>query len=144
MSNETRPSLALEDFEPRSMLHTRESRIQSPAHKVIDFHSHLTWSAPLDAGDDERVTFTASPADLLPVMDRRNVSVLVNLTGGYGHGLKDAVTALNGAHPGRFAVFTEPWWSRVQSPGYPQFQADQIIAAKACGAQGLKILKTLG
>jgi predicted TIM-barrel fold metal-dependent hydrolase len=51
---------------------------------------------------------------------------------------------LNGGHPGRFAVFTEPWWSRIETPDYANFQADQVAVAKAAGAQGLKILKTLG
>ncbi|NDD66013.1 MAG: amidohydrolase, partial [Acidobacteria bacterium] len=44
----------------------------------------------------------------------------------------------------RFAVFVEPWFSRLQEPGYPQFQADQIVRARELGARGIKVLKTLG
>jgi predicted TIM-barrel fold metal-dependent hydrolase len=144
MNREESSSLPLSEFEPRSMLRARASGIERPCHPVIDFHSHLTWSAPLSATEDESVTFNGTAAELLPVMDRKNVRLLVNLTGGYGSGLRESIRELNGAHPGRFAVFTEPWWSRVASPGYANFQADQLATAQAAGAQGLKILKTLG
>ena len=95
-------------------------------------------------GDDETVTFTENPAELIPVMDRKNVQTMVNLTGGYGKGLLEAIAALDRAYPGRFITFTEPWWSRIESLDYPNFQADQIEAAAAAGAKGLKLLKTLG
>ena len=48
------------------------------------------------------------------------------------------------AQPGRFLTFTEPWFSRVDEPGYPQWQAEQIQQAVRDGARGLKVLKTLG
>ena len=41
-------------------------------------------------------------------------------------------------------VFTEPSWDHFTQPGYPQWQADELGRAKAAGAKGLKILKTLG
>ncbi len=41
-------------------------------------------------------------------------------------------------------VFTEPWWSKLKEPGYPQFQADEIEKAHRKGAKGLKVLKVLG
>ncbi len=46
--------------------------------------------------------------------------------------------------PTRFSVFVQPWWNRLREPGYPQFQADEIVKAQRLGARGLKILKTLG
>jgi predicted TIM-barrel fold metal-dependent hydrolase len=144
MSNTGPSTLPLHEFEPRSMLHTQETRLERPAHKVIDFHAHLTWSAPLTAGDDEGVTFTGSASEMLPVMDRKHVRLMVNLTGGYGRGLGAAIRAFDGPHPDRFATFTEPWWSRIESENYPNFQADQIEIARAAGAKGIKILKTLG
>jgi predicted TIM-barrel fold metal-dependent hydrolase len=77
-------------------------------------------------------------------MDSVGVRVMVNLTGGYGAGLHESLRVHSGAHPDRFVVFTEPWWSRVAEPGYPRFQAEQIEAAHAAGARGLKVLKILG
>lgn len=90
------------------------------------------------------MTFNATPGELLPVMDRKNIQVLVNLTGGYARGLHEAIQTLQESHPDRFMVFTEPWWSKIQDPQYPKFQADQIEAARKAGARGIKILKILG
>jgi predicted TIM-barrel fold metal-dependent hydrolase len=69
---------------------------------------------------------------------------MVNLTGSYGAGLREAIGKLQNAHPGRFVVFTEPVWTKAWDLGYAQFQADQIADAHKAGAKGLKVLKTLG
>ena len=138
--------LPLEDYEPRSMLHVRETRIERPRHPVIDIHTHLSWSQKSGNGIElapER-QFLAPPAELLPIMDRKNLRALVNLTGGYGDGLRDAVARYDKAHPGRFYTLTEPSYNRFLEPNYAQAQADAIADAKAAGARGLKILKTLG
>jgi hypothetical protein len=109
---------------------------------VLEFHSHLTWSKGLEPGDE--ITVIAKPPELLPVMDAKDVRVMVNLTGGYGAGLRQAIATHVTPHPERFVVFTEPWWSRVNEPGYAEFQAGEVIRAYQLGARGLKILKTLG
>jgi predicted TIM-barrel fold metal-dependent hydrolase len=77
-------------------------------------------------------------------MDRTNVRTMVNLTGGYGAGLSEAIGKLSQAHPGRFVVFTEPAWVNACDPEYPTFQAKQLEDAHRAGAKGLKVLKTLG
>jgi predicted TIM-barrel fold metal-dependent hydrolase len=77
-------------------------------------------------------------------MDRKNLRTMVNVTGGYGENLKEAVAKLATAHAGRFVVFTEPAWSRTAEPGYPKLQADLIEEGHRAGARGLKVLKTLG
>jgi predicted TIM-barrel fold metal-dependent hydrolase len=69
---------------------------------------------------------------------------MVNLTGGSGEGLREAIQKLQTAHPGRFVVFTEPSWAKAPDAGYAKFQADQIEDAHRAGAKGLKVLKTLG
>ena len=84
------------------------------------------------------------PANCLAVMDRKNIRTMVDVTGGYGDGLREAVAKLSTAHPGRFVVFTEPAWAKASDAGYPKFQADQIEDAHKAGAKGLKVLKTLG
>src|SRR5690606_35048302 len=86
----------------------------------------------------------AKPEDLLPTMDRRNIRTMVNLTGGVGAGLAEAIATWQQAHPGRFVVFTEPSWERTAEPGYARWQAEELARAKAAGAKGLKVLKTLG
>jgi predicted TIM-barrel fold metal-dependent hydrolase len=77
-------------------------------------------------------------------MDRRNIRMLVNLTGGSGKAVKEAVGKFDRSKPGRFLTFTEPWWGRANEPNYAQLQADLVAQAKADGARGLKITKTLG
>ncbi len=139
-------SLPLSEYEPRSMLHVSETHIPRARYPVIDIHTHLSWSLESENGvslADER-TFLASPSELLPVMERKNLRALVNLTGGAGEGLEDAIAKYDKIHPGRFYTFTEPSYNRFLEPAYPKLQADAIAHAHAVGARGLKILKTLG
>jgi predicted TIM-barrel fold metal-dependent hydrolase len=58
--------------------------------------------------------------------------------------LREAVSKLVTAHPGRFVAFTEPAWSKTAASDYPKVQADLIEDAHRSGAKGLKVLKTLG
>jgi len=109
---------------------------------AIDFHTHLSWSAR--RGRVTEAHNNATPEEVLPVMDRKNVRMMVNLTGGYGKVLEQTINYWQKPHPDRFVVFTEPWFEKINEPGYPQFQADQIARAQALGARGLKLLKTLG
>ena len=53
-------------------------------------------------------------------MDRKNIRAMVNLTGGYEHGLAEAVAKYDRAYPGRFYTFTEPSYSRFKEPNYPE------------------------
>ena len=135
------PALALPDFEPKSMLQVPETQVERAKYPVVDVHTHLTFRARREG---EGMRTLATPAELLAVMDRRNVRTMVNLTGGTGSGLQEAVKTLQAAHPGRFVVFTEPSWNRASEPGYATWQADELGRAKAAGALGLKVLKTLG
>jgi predicted TIM-barrel fold metal-dependent hydrolase len=138
--------LALKDFQPKSMLHVPEHKVARAKFPVIDVHSHLSWTAKADGGvfRGETMKFLATPQELLEVMDRKNIKTMVNLTGGTGAGLASTIKQFEAAAPGRFLTFTEPSWSRLLEPGYPQAQADEIEKAKTAGARGLKVLKTLG
>jgi len=126
--------LDLSAFEPRSMLHVRETPAPRAMFPVIDVHTHLGW------GDGKLIL---PPEELLPVMDRRNIRMMVHLTGGFGAALDQSVKAL-ARYPGRFLVFTQPWFERVAEPGYGKLQADEIVRAHKAGARGLKVLKSLG
>jgi predicted TIM-barrel fold metal-dependent hydrolase len=130
--------LDIADFEPRSKLRVKETPIERPRHPVIDIHSHLSR---VQSG---KVVLRAPAEELLAVMERRNIRMIVNLTGGAGPLVKETVELLDKKHPGRFITFTEPWWARANEPGYAKMQADWLEQAKRDGARGLKILKTLG
>jgi predicted TIM-barrel fold metal-dependent hydrolase len=131
--------LPLEQFQPKSMLHVPETHVPRCRFPLVDFHTHITMST-----GPGKIKFDMEPAGCLAVMDRKNIRAMVNLTGGYGDGLREAVARLSQPHPGRFVVFTEPAWTRASDPDYPKFQAAQIEDAHKAGARGLKILKTLG
>jgi predicted TIM-barrel fold metal-dependent hydrolase len=134
--------LALEDFQPRSMLHVPEHRVERARFPVIDVHAHFSWSGGLKGTDT--IQFLATPQDLLPVMDRKNVQTMCNLTAGTGPALASSIKRFDQAAPGRFLSYTEPMWARTSEPGYAHKQADEIDKAKSAGAHGLKVLKTLG
>ncbi|OLB25665.1 MAG: amidohydrolase [Acidobacteria bacterium] len=138
--------LLLRNFEPRSMLHVRETKVLRSRYPVIDIHTHLSSVAKHagGVGIGEEMQYFATAEDVLPLMDRKNLRIMVNLTGGVGKGLQEAIRKFQTPHPDRFLTFTEPWWERTNQPGYSQFQADEIVRAHQAGARGLKILKTLG
>ena len=145
-SKPQRKQLDISEYEPTSMLHVRESRVERARFPAIDFHTHISFSAKSEKGVQlapER-EYLGTPQECLSVMDRKNLRAMVNLTGGYAQGLADAVAKYDRAFPGRFYTFTEPSYSRFKEPDYPKLQAQAIEQAHRDGARGLKILKTLG
>jgi len=138
--------LQLADFQPRSMLHVPETKVPRSRYPVIDIHTHLSFTAKSanGVGIGEAMKYLAPVEGLLPLMDRKNIRVMVNLTGGVGKGLEETMRKYQQPYPERFITFTEPWWERANQPGYSKFQADEIVRAQQAGARGLKILKTLG
>jgi predicted TIM-barrel fold metal-dependent hydrolase len=140
------PPLALAKYQPTSMLHVKETHVPRAKYPVIDFHTHLTFSVHTVNGVSlgaER-TIVGRPEELLPIMERRNILALTNLTGGFAAGLQSTVNQYDKHFPGHFYTFTEPSYNLFQQSNYPQLQADAILAAHQSGARGLKILKTLG
>ena len=136
-----RRTLSLEEYQPKSMLHLPVTRVPRARFPVIDVHTHLAFARAGASPGNRRY---ATPQEILAVMDRKNLRTLVHLTGGNGDVLKEGLARYDNAHPGRFLTFTEPTWPRASEPGYAQFQGDEIGRARAAGAKGLKILKTLG
>lgn len=138
--------LDLSQYEPKSMLHVRESHIERAKFPLIDIHTHISVSTKSESGVSlaaER-QYLGTPQELLAVMDRKNIRAMVNLTGGYENGLTETVARYDRPYPGRFYTFAEPSYSRFKEPNYPKLQAQAIEQAHRDGARGLKILKTLG
>lgn len=138
--------LALKDYQPKSMLHVAETKVPRSRFPAIDMHTHLSWTKTSSGGVSrgEEMNFLAKPEELIAVMDRKNVRMMVNLTGGTGAGLASSIRTFEGAYPGRFATLTEPSYGSFKDQRFPQIQADAIQQAKNAGARGLKVLKTLG
>jgi len=145
--DKTQPGgLRLSDYEPRSMLHVKETKVARARFPVIDVHTHISGSAVGKNGVElaAKREYYAKPGELLPVMDQKNVASMVNLTGGYGSGLVETIAEYDRAFRGRFYTCTEPTYEKFLEPNYPQLQAQAIEQAHRDGARALKILKTLG
>ena len=129
--------LELSQYEPKSMLQVYESHIERSKFPVIDFHTHISGSTRSEKGielspDRE---YLGTPQELLAVMRRKNVSTMVNLTGGYDHGLAEAVVKYDRAYPGSFYTFAEPSYSRFKEADYPKLQAQALEQAHRDGAE---------
>lgn len=139
-------ALSLAEYEPKSMLAVPETHVPRSRFPVIDIHTHISVSAKSSDGVElapER-QYLGTPQELLGIMDRKNIRSMVNLTGGYGSGLRETVARYDRSYPDRFYTFTEPSYSLFLDPNYPKLQAQAIEQAHQAGARGLKILKTLG
>ncbi len=122
------------------MLRVAETKVPRSRYPVIDWHTHITGGGV----PGKEIRFAMNPETCLPVMDRKNIRTMIDLTGGYADALRQAIAKLQTAHPGRFLVFTEPAYDNASDPGYPKMQADLIGDAHKAGAHELKILKRLG
>jgi predicted TIM-barrel fold metal-dependent hydrolase len=128
------------------MLVVPETRVERARFPVVDMHVHPTSRVRRVGGvpHGEAMRASATPQQLLTLMERRNLRTLVNLTGGIGAGLVETIRTFQQPHPDRFVVFTEPSYERIAEPGYAAWQADELARAKQAGARGVKILKVLG
>src|SRR5690606_41339556 len=59
------------DFVPKSMLHVEEHTVERAKFPVVDVHTHWSFAGKSDDGSGLR--FSATPEELLAVMDRRNI-----------------------------------------------------------------------
>lgn len=128
------PSMTLEEYEPRSMLVIEEHPIRRAKYPFVDIHGHQNLSM-----DD------ASLASLVAQMDHMGLRTMNNLSGGWGDGLKAQVRNVRAKYPGRFTVFANVDWSRINEPNFARNAAAQLERdVKEGGAVGLKIFKNLG
>lgn len=132
--------LALEDFQPRSMLVVPEHPTQRARYPVIDVHTHISEVF----GQQGATDLKAAVDQIVSWMDQLNIKTLNNLTGGYGEILKRNVSELQGRHKGRFLNCVVPAYEKLREPNYPAWQAEELQRARDAGAVGLKITKTLG
>lgn len=115
------------------------STLVVPAHPTpeakfpfIDMHSHH-FRMP-----------TQDLSELVAAMDSLNMAVMVNLSGGSGEHLKEAIANVRAHYPNRFVIFANVDFDSVGTPGWGQRAAAQLESDVANGAKGLKIYKSLG
>ena len=133
---EQKKTLLLRDFHPVSMLHVPAHQVAKAKYYVIDVHNHVNDAAGIDEHMD--------PARVVEVMNNTNVKTVVILTGMWGDKLQHVIDEMVKPYPGRFIVFTQIDWSKIDDPDFSQEMVRQLDDAVARGARGLKVLKDLG
>ncbi len=128
--------LKLRDWQPRSMLKTTQSEVETPAYPVIDVHNHL-------GGGKDRLT-PERVKNYLAEMDAAGVRTVVNLDGGWGRRLDETLAALDEAYPGRFLTFALLDFSGIDDENWGLRETKRLEESFRAGAKGLKIHKSLG
>jgi Predicted metal-dependent hydrolase of the TIM-barrel fold len=128
------PSMTLEDYEPTSMLVTEEHPVRRAKYPFVDIHGH-----------QDLMMSDAQLASLVAQMDHMGLRTMNNLSGGSGATLAAQVRNVRAKYPGRFTVFANVDWSRINEPSFGRNAAAQLERdVKEGGAVGLKIFKNLG
>ena len=133
---EQKKTVLLRDFKPVSMLHVPVHPINRARFYVIDVHNHIN--------DAARIENRMPPEQVVRIMDATNVRTIVILTGMWGDRLQAVIDQMVKPYPGRFMVFTQIDWSKIDDPDFSNEMVKQIDDAVSRGARGLKLLKDLG
>jgi predicted TIM-barrel fold metal-dependent hydrolase len=133
---EQNKTLLLRDFHPKSMLHADEHQIQRAKFPVFDVHQHVN--------DAQGIEDHIPPSELVARMDKLNIKTIVILTGMWGDKLQHVIDEMVKPYPGRFMVFTQIDWSKIDDPNFSQEMVQQLDDSVRRGARGLKVLKDLG
>ena len=121
-----------ETYNPPSTLVVPMHPLTKARFPFIDIHNHQYGMASMDLG-----TVTNE-------MDKLNMRVMINLSGGSGEQLRAAVKNAQQNKPGRFVVFANIDFKNVGEPGWGEKAARQLEQDVQNGAGGLKIFKNLG
>ncbi|MEO6316929.1 MAG: amidohydrolase family protein [Chitinophagaceae bacterium] len=121
-----------EKYDPISNLVVPEHKPGKAKFPFIDVHNHQ-WNM---GGQDL--------AGLVKDMDKLNLAVMVNLSGGNGDGLKKMTDNIKSNYPKRFIVFANISFGGIGESGWTEKAVQQLAADVQHGANGLKIFKDLG
>ncbi len=125
--------VTFEDYDPPSTLKVPENPITRAKFPFVDVHSHHRPGMS-----------DAQVAEVVAHMDRMNMGVLVNLSGGSGDRLRQVVQDLEGRYPDRFVVFANISFDDIDDPDWTERTVRQFEEDVRAGARGLKIFKNLG
>jgi len=128
--------LKLRDWQPRSMLKTKVTKVDKPKFVAIDAHNHL--------GGGAKLLTPARVKHYLDEMDAAGVETVVNLDGGWGKRLRETLAALDEAHPGRFLTFALINFEGIDDDDWGDREANRLEESFKAGAKGLKFHKCLG
>jgi predicted TIM-barrel fold metal-dependent hydrolase len=127
------PPPSILDYRPTSTLVITEHLVPTAKYPVIDSHNHTTVSA-------------SNIEQLIAEMDRLNLRVLVNLSGGSNPAqVKQRVDFIRAStYPDRFRVFASVAWNGAGGQGWAEKAVADLEESVRNGAIGLKVFKDLG
>jgi uncharacterized protein len=123
--------LKLTDWQPRSQLVTKETRIEKPKFPVIDFHNHLRQLENMKTYLEE--------------MDKAGIVKCVSLDG-YSEKdfYKKHLKVCQDLSKERLLVFFLPDFSKIDNPDFGTTETKRLEEAVRMGCKGMKIAKELG
>lgn len=124
--------MPFEQYHPKSTLVVPGNPVTRARYPFVDIHSHHPNMASQDL------------SGVVAAMDTLNLAVLVNLSGGSGEKLREAVENSRTQYPDRFLVFANVDFDGVGEPGWGERAATQLETDVRNGASGLKVFKSLG
>ncbi len=124
--------ISFEDYNPKSTLVVPGNSVNKAKYPFIDIHSHQSRMGSQDL------------SGLIKDMDKINMGIMINLSGGSGERLKQALENVKEHYPNRFGIFANVDFDGVGNPGWAEAAAKQLEEDVKNGAVGLKIFKSLG
>lgn len=123
--------VTFEEYDPPSSLVVPENPITKSKFPFIDVHSHQWRMGERDLNK------------LAAEMDLLNMGLMVNLSGGNGKAIVDAIKNIKGNQGKRFIVFANANFNNIDDE-WGARAAAQLEKDYNQGARGLKIFKSLG
>ncbi|MBG9375608.1 amidohydrolase family protein [Panacibacter sp. DH6] len=124
--------MSFEAYEPASTLVVPEHRLTHAKFPFIDVHNHQ-WGMSNGSLDG-----------LVADMDKLNMKVMVNLSGGNGNSLQKMSNNVQQQYPGRFIIFANVDFNDVGAADWTEKAVQQLEQDVRNGANGLKVFKNLG
>jgi predicted TIM-barrel fold metal-dependent hydrolase len=125
-------SMDFEKYDPVSTLVVPEHKLTKSRFPFIDVHNHQ-WNMG-----------TQDLSGLITDMNKMNMAVMVNLSGGNGSDLLKKIQNVKSHYPNRFIVFANIDFDGLGEAGWEAKAVKQLEEDVRHGANGLKIFKDLG
>jgi len=132
VSNGQNNKMDFEKYDPVSTLVVPEHKLSRAKFPFIDVHNHQWNMGSQDLGG------------LITDMDKLNLKVMVNLSGGNGKGLQSMAKNVKDHYPNRFIIFANVEFNGVGKEGWTEAAVKQLEEDVGNGANGLKVFKNLG
>src|SRR5688572_2302447 len=126
-------TMGFDEYDPKSTLVVPQHPRPRAKYPFIDIHNHQRRD--MSVGDAQK---------LIADMDRINMGVLVNLSGGSGDAFKQGLANLKAQNAKRFVAFANVDFSGIDAPDFATRAAGQLEQDVRNGAVGLKVFKNLG